>query len=250
MYSYQTQETQETLGIERERAIMENLPQVRLIAKRIHARLPEHVSLDDLVSTGIIGLISAIDNFDPGRNVKLKTYAEHKIRGAILDSLRDLDWAPRTKRKQAREIQTAIHTASQRLHREPTDEEIAAELGISLDEYYERLRDAQGMDLESLDYASGDGTELVKLISDDEDHSPAKIMERSELEKLLTEALAKMPEMERTVLALYYQEELSMREVAQVMGVHLSRVSQLKIQGVLRLRGYIQRRWTIHITGK
>src|SRR3954453_20787040 len=115
---------------ERERLIMEHLPQVRLIARRIHERLPESISLDDLVSTGIIGLISAIDRFDSSHNVKLKTYAEYKIRGAILDSLRGLDWAPRQQRKRAKQIEAAIGQLQQKLQRTPTEEEIAAELKV------------------------------------------------------------------------------------------------------------------------
>src|SRR5215813_5774868 len=113
---------------ERERLILEHLPQVRLIARRIQERLPESVSLEDLISTGVIGLISAIDNFDPGHNVKLKTYAEYKIRGAILDSLRGLDWAPRQKRRKAKQIESAIAAAEQKLQRAPGEEEIAAGL--------------------------------------------------------------------------------------------------------------------------
>src|SRR5512142_604150 len=116
---------------EREQLILEHLPQVRLIARRIQERLPENISLEDLVSTGIIGLISAIDNFDPRHNVKLKTYAEYKIRGAILDSLRGLDWAPRQKRRRAKKIEAAIASAEQNLKRSPTEDEIAAELDIS-----------------------------------------------------------------------------------------------------------------------
>src|SRR4051795_977304 len=116
----------------RERLILEHLPQVRLIARRIHDRLPETVSLEDLISTGIIGLISAIDHFDPAHNVKLKTYAEYKIRGAILDSLRGLDWAPRQKRRKSKQIEAAIAVAEQRLHASPTEEEIAVQLGISV----------------------------------------------------------------------------------------------------------------------
>ncbi len=118
---------------ERERLILEHLPQVRLIARRIQERLPESVTLEDLISTGVIGLISAIDNFDPSHNVKLKTYAEYKIRGAILDSLRGLDWAPRQKRRKAKQIEAALSRAEQRLKRSPTEDEIAYELEISLD---------------------------------------------------------------------------------------------------------------------
>src|SRR5690348_3886060 len=122
---------------ERERLILEHMPQVRLIARRIQERLPESIALDDLVSTGVIGLIAAIDNYDPSQNVKLKTYAEYKIRGAILDSLRGLDWAPRQKRKRSKQIEAAIALAEQRLHRAPSEDEIAKELGLNLAEYHE-----------------------------------------------------------------------------------------------------------------
>src|SRR6266480_4369976 len=116
--------------VEREQLILEHMPQVRLIARRIQERLPESIVLDDLISTGVLGLISAIDHFDPRHNVKLKTYAEYKIRGAILDSLRGLDWAPRQKRRRAKQIEAAINSAEQRLKRSPHEDEIAAELGI------------------------------------------------------------------------------------------------------------------------
>lgn len=146
---------------ERERLILEHLPQVRLIARWIQERLPESISLDDLISTGVLGLISAIDNFDPSHNVKLKTYAEYKIRGAILDSLRGLDWAPRQKRRKAKQIEAAISTAEQRLKRSPTGEDIAVELGISIDEYHEWLVEVRGLNVASLEYAgrrAGEGS--------------------------------------------------------------------------------------------
>ncbi len=134
---------------EREQLILEHLPQVRLIARRIHDRLRESVSMDDLVSTGIVGLISAIDRFDASHNVKLKTYAEYKIRGAILDSLRGLDWAPRQQRKRSKQIEAAISRAEQLLHRSPSEEEIAQQLGISLEEYHEWLVEVRGLNLGS-----------------------------------------------------------------------------------------------------
>src|SRR5450631_1283047 len=140
----------------REQLILEHLPQVRLIARRIHERLPESVSLDDLVSTGVVGLISAIDRFDSSHNVKLKTYAEYKIRGAILDSLRGLDWAPRQQRKRAKQIEAAIAAAEQRLHRTPGEEEIAAQLGLDITEYHEWLVEIRGLNLGSLENASPD----------------------------------------------------------------------------------------------
>src|SRR5579885_2159960 len=134
-------------GAERERLIMEHLPQVRLIARRIHERLPETVNFEDLVSSGIVGLISAIDRFDPKHNVKLKTYAEYKIRGAILDSLRGLDWAPRQQRKRTKQIEAAIFAVEQRVRRAPTEDEIAQELGLTLEEYHDWLVDVRGVNL-------------------------------------------------------------------------------------------------------
>src|SRR5580693_8191822 len=142
---------------ERERLILEHLPQVRLIARRIHERLPESVNLDDLISTGTLGLIAAIDRFDPRHNVKLKTYAEYKIRGAILDSLRGLDWAPRQQRKRSKQIEAAIAVAEQRLHRAPTEEEIAQQLKLTLKEYHEWLVDIRGVNIGSLETVSPEG---------------------------------------------------------------------------------------------
>src|SRR3979490_452547 len=138
---------------ERERLIIDHLPQVRLIARRIHERLPESVNLDDLISTGTIGLIAAIDRFDSSHNVKLKTYAEYKIRGAILDSLRGLDWAPRQQRKRSKQIEAAISVAEQRLHRTPSEDEIAGELNLTIAGYHEWLVEVRGLNLGSLESA-------------------------------------------------------------------------------------------------
>jgi len=230
---------------ERERRILEHLPQVRLIARRIHERLPESVSIDDLISTGIVGLILAIDRFDPIHQVKLKTYAEYKIRGAILDSLRGLDWAPRQQRKRAKQIEAAIAVAEQRLKRAPTEEEIAQQLGLSMAEYHEWLVDIRGVNLGSLEASSGDddGRDLLKYISDKEENWPSRLVERAELERLLVEAIDRMPAIEKTVLSLYYQEELTLREIAKIVGLHESRISQLKSQALLRLRTYLEKCW-------
>ncbi len=230
---------------ERERLILEHLPQVRLIARRIHERLPESVNLDDLVSTGIVGLISAIDRFDPAHNVKLKTYAEYKIRGAILDSLRGLDWAPRQQRKRAKQIEAAISAAEQRLKRMPTEDEIAAELGLTMAEYHDWLVDVRAVNLGSLESGAPeeDSRDLLKFISDSEEKWPSRILERAELERLLAEAIDRMPPIEKTVLSLYYRDEMTLREIARIVNLHESRISQLKSQAILRLRSYIEKRW-------
>jgi RNA polymerase sigma factor FliA len=229
---------------ERERIILEHMPQVRLIARRIHERVPGSISLDDLISTGTLGLISAIDRYDPTQGVKLKTYAEYKIRGAILDSLRQMDWAPRQQRKRARLIESAITQLEQDLRREPTEDEVAHYLGISLDDYQEWLGDTHGLTVGSLDMSWEEpGSEMINQISDTEQHWPSRLLEKAELNRLLVRAVDRLPYAERTVLSLYYLEELTLREIASVMEIHESRVSQLKSQGVLRLRAYLDRSW-------
>jgi RNA polymerase sigma factor for flagellar operon FliA len=231
---------------ERERLILEHLPQVRLIARRIQERLPENISLEDLISTGVVGLISAIDNFDPKHNVKLKTYAEYKIRGAILDSLRGLDWAPRQKRRRAKQIEAAIAAAEQRLQRTPTEDEVAAQMEVSIEDYHEWLVEIRGLNIASLEYSGSDqGKDLLHYIPDNEDNLPSTLLERSELERLLAEGIGGIPQIERTVLGLYYQEELTLREIAEVVGLHESRISQLKSQAILRLRGQMSARWPV-----
>jgi RNA polymerase sigma factor for flagellar operon FliA len=211
----------------RDALILEHLPQVRLIARRIHDRLPESVALDDLISTGVVGLISAIDRFDSAHNVKLKTYAEYKIRGAILDSLRGLDWAPRQQRKRAKQIEAAIANAERRLHRTPNEDEIAQELGLKLEAYHEWLVEIRGLNLGSLENASADedSRDLLKFVSDDEEAWPSRLLERSELKRLLAEAISKMPDVEKTVLGLYYHEELTLREISKILKLHESRIS-------------------------
>jgi len=229
---------------ERERLILDHLPQVRLIARRIQERLPDCISLDDLVSNGVLGLISAIDNFDPTHNVKLKTYAEYKIRGAILDGLRGLDWAPRQKRRKSKQIEAAIAVAEQRVQGPPTEEEIAAELEITLDEYHGWLVEIRGLNLASLEYASGDQSkDLLHYLPDTSENLPSTLLERTELERLLASSIDLIPEIERTVLSLYYHEELTLREIAKVVNLHESRISQLKSQAILRLRSQLAEQW-------
>lgn len=242
MYAYAVPEVMD--DCERERLILEHLPQVRLIARRIQERLPENISLDDLISTGVIGLISAIDNFDPVHNVKLKTYAEYKIRGAILDSLRGLDWAPRQKRRKAKQIESAIASAEQVLQRSPTEEEIASQLGISLDEYHEWLVEIRGLNIASIEYAGSDqGKDLLHYVAETDDNLPSKMLERSELERLLAERIREIPKIEQTVLSLYYHEDITLREIAEVVKLHESRISQLKSQAILRLRAHLCQEW-------
>jgi len=243
---YSNAVTEMMTEVERERLILEHLPQVRLIARRIQERLPKNISLDDLVSTGVLGLISAIDNFDPSHNVKLKTYAEYKIRGAILDSLRGLDWAPRQKRRKTKQIEAAIVAAEQRLKSTPTEEDIAAELGISLEEYHEWLVEIRGLNIASLEFAGNEqGRDMLHFLPDNEENLPSTLLEKSELERLLAESIGQIPEIEKTILGLYYQEEFTLREIAEVVRLHESRISQLKSQAILRLRARLAAQWPL-----
>lgn len=228
---------------ERERLILEHLPQVWLIARRIHARVPECVSLDDLTSAGTIGLIAAIDHFNAGHNVKLKTYAEYKIRGAILDSLRDLDWASRQKRRKARQVEAAVAAAEQKLHRASGEEEIAVEMGLTLDEYHALLLEIQGLDLWPVWKGEDDERDPIKNAPGGEECSPARQVEREALEEVLAEGIRHIPENERLVLSLYYLEEMTLREIGRILNLHESRISHLKSQGIVRLRAHMRKMW-------
>ena len=238
----QTQTARARAAPDREDLILEHLPQVRAIARQIHTRLPGSVSLDDLVSAGIVGLIAAIDNFDARFNLKLKTYAQHRIRGAILDTLRAMDWAPRQVRKRARMIEAAVARLEQRAHRDPTEGEIAGELQLSTEEYRDWLLHVRNDKLLSLEEQAPkkEGSSLLCLVGGSEDLWPSRIAERSEMGRLLAQAIEKMPSVERTVLSLYFNEELTVREIGKIVRLHESRISQLKSQAILRLRSYMK----------
>jgi RNA polymerase sigma factor for flagellar operon FliA len=229
---------------ERDELILEHLPQVNWIALRIQEKLPPGIELDDLISAGIVGLIAAVDNYDPSHEASLRTYAEYRIRGAILDSIRGLDGIPTHKRKRIKLVQEAIATAERELKRSPDEDEIAAQLGISLAEYQQWMLELNGVSLGSLNVVDdGEEISLLNFIADEDSESPAEIFERSELERFISEGINKMPENERLVLSLYYKEELNLREIASIMHLHVTRISQLRAQGILRLRAYMDRKW-------
>lgn len=228
---------------ERDALILEQLPQVNWIAARIHERLPPSVELEDLISAGVVGLLAAVDNFDPTRNTTLRTYAEYKIRGAILDSIRGMDGIPTHKRKRLKQVQRAVAAAEKRLQASPPEEEIAAELGIPLTEYQQWMLELRGVSLGSLQVIDGEEVDILQFISDDDEATPARILERAELERVVANGMKKMPENERTVLSLYYREELNLREIASVMNLHTTRISQLRAQGIIRLRALMEHKW-------
>jgi RNA polymerase sigma factor for flagellar operon FliA len=224
---------------ERNSLILEYLPQVQRTARRIRGRLPANVSMEDLLSSGILGLIAAIDDFDSSLNVKLKTFAEFRIRGAMLDMLRQLDWAPRRLRKMGRETQLAIATLEQRLRRNPAEDEVAAELSISLTEYQRRVLSIERLQVTSLEAASESSEPRFRLsrsVVSPESDSPERKFERSERARSVEAAIKRIPARERKVLILFYKENFELGEIAAVFGLHVSRISQLKNQAIQRLR--------------
>ncbi len=228
--------------IERERLLMENLPEVRYIARRIHDRLPSHVQFDDLVHAGIIGLIDAVDKFDPGKNVQLKSYARFRIRGAILDSLRQLDWSPRNLRRQARRIEEAHRELAALLGHAPSEPELATHLGLDLEEFQRLLGELRGLDLGSLHGQSDDssGEEQMSGVAIRPDEDPFNVTLRSEMRAMLSQAIDELEEKERQVLALYYLEELTMKEVGMIMSIGESRVSQIHTAALIQLRSRLK----------
>lgn len=224
--------------LERERVLLEHLPTVRYIARRIHERLPQHVELDDLVSAGVVGLIDAFSKFDHTKKVQFKSYAQFRIRGAILDSLRTLDWSPRQLRRKGRAIEEAILSLMHRLGRAPAEQEIAAELGLELSEYQQLLGDLKGLEIGSLQVERNEdsGDEELAYIPGAPEDDPLFRCLQSEMRQRLAAAINDLPEKERLVLTLYHYEGLTMKEVGQVLHVVESRVSQIHSSAILRLR--------------
>lgn len=229
----------------REQMILENLPQIKYIAQRIAAKLPPNIEMDDLISAGILGLLDAVEKFDPMRGVKFKTYADRRIKGAILDSLRNLDWVPRSLRKKGKDLEKAYRNLEQNLGRSADDHEIAGYLGISEEELQKLLHQLRGINLGSFQDTSGrnasTGETLVRYTPKDSDQDPYFVCQRHEIRDLLTHAIDKLPENERMVVSLYYFDELTMKEIGEVLGVNESRVSQLHTKAMLRLRGKLRR---------
>jgi RNA polymerase sigma factor FliA len=215
---------------------------VKYVAGRLSSGLPAHVEEADLISYGLTGLISAIGRFDLSREIKFETYAITRIRGAIIDELRTLDWVPRSVRARAREIEKVNRKLEARLQRAPTDEEMAAELVVSVDEFHEALLQISNSTIVALDElwhvadATGDKVSLLDTLPDRGAPDPQALVDQSELRDRIADAIAALPEREKLVVALYYYENLTLREIGEVLGVTESRVSQLHTKAVLRLR--------------
>jgi RNA polymerase sigma factor for flagellar operon FliA len=227
----------------RERLVVAYSPLVKYVAGRMASGLPAHVEEADLISYGLVGLISAIQRFEPEREIKFETYAITRIKGAIIDELRSLDWVPRSVRSRAREIERANSKLEHKLQRAPSDEEMAGELSMSTDEFQEALLQISNSTVAALDElwtvsdSSGDQVSLLDTLQDPDALDPSELMDATDMKDRVADAIARLPEREKLVVALYYYENLTLREIGEVLGVTESRVSQLHTKAVLRLRG-------------
>jgi RNA polymerase sigma factor FliA len=223
----------------REHLLMEALPQVRFIARRIHGHLPRHVPLEDLVNAGVIGLMEAVHKFDPTKKVALKSYAKYRIRGAILDSLRELDWGPRLLRRRGRQLEQAREKLHAQLGRAATESELAGTLNMELAELHRLLTELRGLEVGSLQAEfSEDGQEqgTINQLYSSAEKSPLELCLQSEMKALLAQAIGDLPARDRKVLALYYYQELPMKKVGALLGVGEARISQIHSASQVRLR--------------
>jgi RNA polymerase sigma factor FliA len=225
----------------RDRLILTYAPLVKYVAGRLGSGLPAHVDDEDLASYGLLGLIGAIERFDPTREVKFETYALGRIKGAIIDELRSLDWVPRSVRSRARQIERTIGELEAKLGRAPNDDEIAGKLGVSQEELNDDLFQISRTSIAALDElwtvsGGGDQVSLIDTIEDTAGPSPTTALDETELREAMADAIAGLPEREKIVITLYYYEELTLREIGEVLGVTESRVSQLHTKAVLRLK--------------
>ncbi len=230
------------LSGEQERVLLEHLPIVRFLARRIHERLPQHVDIEDLVSAGVVGLMDAFSKFDPDKKVQFRSYAQFRIRGAILDSLRTLDWSPRELRRKGRAVEEAIRVLTARAGHAPGEAEVAAEMGIALEEYQQLLGDLKGLEIGTLHMERNEdsGEEELAYVPGRPEEDPLFRCLRGELEERLAEAIANLPDRERLVMTLYYYEEMTMREIGLALGVVESRVSQVHASAVVHLRSALK----------
>ncbi len=223
---------------ERDRLVINHVGLVKAMAHRLAQRLPSQVEMTDLISVGVLGLIDAAGRYKPSMGVPFDAFARRRVQGAMLDALRDLDWAPRSLRRMRRDLDATVARLRHDLSREPNEDEIAAAMALSPEEYAKVLDQVKSLEIgaiRQLDATSEDGTPLLELCMDPEE-GPDVQLERVELRRLLARALMELPERERQILALYYEEEMTMAEIGEVIGVCESRVSQLRSLALSRLR--------------
>ena len=226
----------------KEEIIVYYAPLVHYVASRLAGRLPPHILAEDLMGAGVTGLIDAVEKFDPAKKIKFKTYAEFRIRGAILDELRALDWVPRSVRQKATELEYAFQELEKRKGRPAEDEEVAAFLNIPINEFYKLIDQTRGITFIDIDVIkrrmqSDIDSDLFDLIEDDATKDPYNLLDMMETKEYLIKAISKLPEKEKLVISLYYYEDLTMREIGEIMGYTESRISQMHAKAMLRLRG-------------
>lgn len=238
---------QDTKGVDgklRDQLIMDYAPLIRFVAQRIAARLPSNIDLDDLISAGVIGLMDAIEKYDPSRDNKFKTYAEFRIRGAILDELRSQDWVPRSVRDKAKRIEKTYAELEQKFGRAVSDEELSKALGIGLQEYHEMVSKVKAVTLLSIDELSGpnqnDRKSLLECLENTNSKNPFTQLKSKSVRDLLIKNIDDLPEKQKLVLSLYYYEDLNLKEIGKILEVTESRVSQLHTQAVERLRSRLK----------
>jgi RNA polymerase sigma factor for flagellar operon FliA len=228
----------------KEKIVLEHTPLIRYIVNRIAVRLPSHIDLDDLHNTGVIGLMDAIDKYDPEKNCKFKTYAEFRIKGAILDQLRSLDWVPRSIRQKSRRLEQAYVEVEQRLGRSASEHEVADSLGLQLDEFHYLINQVRGISMVNLDElrSGGDSDQPLygDIFEDVKAENPFTSLKSREMRQAVADCIGSLPEKERLVVSLYYYEDLNMKEIGSVLGITESRVCQIHTKAVARLRSRLR----------
>ncbi|MEN8183734.1 MAG: FliA/WhiG family RNA polymerase sigma factor [Myxococcota bacterium] len=230
----------------REQIVLEHTPLIRYIVNRIAVRLPSHIDLDDLHNTGVIGLMDAIEKYDPEKNCKFKTYAEFRIKGAILDQLRSLDWVPRSVRQKSRRLERAYGEVEQRLGRSASEEEVADSLGLQIEKFHELLNQVRGISLVNLEEIRGNSSDgertgtFADIVEDIHSENPFATLKLHEMKQIVADTIGMLPEKERLVVSLYYYEDLNMKEIGGILGITESRVCQIHTKSVLRLRAKLK----------
>jgi RNA polymerase sigma factor for flagellar operon FliA len=230
----------------KEQIVLEHTPLIRYIVNRIAVRLPSHIDLDDLHNTGVIGLMDAIEKYDPDKNCKFKTYAEFRIKGAILDQLRSLDWVPRSVRQKSRKLERAYGEVEQRLGRMASEDEVADSLGLQIEKFHELLNQVRGISMINLEEVRGTNADgdrsgtFADIVEDVNSENPFATLKLTEMKSVVADTIASLPEKERLVISLYYYEDLNMKEIGGILGITESRVCQIHTKSVLRLRSKLK----------
>lgn len=246
-FSQGEKETSQNLqNFQRDEMIKKYAPLIKFIAHRLAMRLPSNVSIEDLISAGMVGLMDAISKFDSKKKVKFETYAEYRIRGAMLDELRSMDWVPRSVRQKASKIEKLIEKLENENGRPVKDEEIALAMGLSLEEYYEEMKEIQGISLLDLNNLKKQNVnlsdeEILQFVLEDEENDPYRTLSLKEIKNILSYAIQELSEKERQIISLYYFEELTLKEIGEVLGLTESRICQLHNSIILKLRAKLKR---------